>query len=164
MRTARACRFSVLASVLLVALAACSGGDDSPAASPGPTEPADATTTTAPTFTGAGSDEFCTLARQANQRLGELAQAPPSEDAVRELFTSTADSVDAMADVAPAEIGPAARTMATAYAELVDALSRVQWQPDRLPAEAEQRLNAPEVTAAGNRLSSYQRQVCRFES
>lgn len=152
------------ALALVMALAACSGGDDSPSASRDSTGPAEATTTTEPTFAGAGSEQFCTLARQANDRLGQLAQAPPSEDAVRDLFTTTADSVDAMADVAPAEIGPAARTMAAAYADLVDALSKVGWQPDRLPADAEARLNAPEVAAAGNRLSSYQRQVCRFES
>lgn len=146
----------------LILLTTCSGdGDKSETGAPS-TLTQETTTTTAPTFTGVGGERFCELARSANDELGRLVQTGPSPESVRELFTSAAAAVRSMANVAPDEILPFARTMAGAYDDLVAALARVDFQPERLPTEADDKLNAPEVLVAGDRLQSYQQQVCKI--
>jgi hypothetical protein len=152
----------MVATAAVVLLSSCSGGSDKPEAGAPSTLPQETTTSTAPTYTGIGGERFCELARSANDQLSRLVQAGPSSEAVRELFTSAADAVGAMADVAPEEIAPFARTMAGAYDDLVAALARVDWQPERLPAEADDKLNAPDVLVAGDRLQAYQQQVCKI--
>lgn len=149
----------VLSAVTLTgALAACSGGGPAP-----PTPTAAATSTTAPvppSFSGEGSERFCEQARVAEADLERLSTVGASPEAARAVFTSTAAAVRTLADVAPAEIAADARVMAGAYEDLVRGLEQVRWELARLPPEAAAKVDSPQVQVAGDRLRTYEQQVC----
>lgn len=144
----------------LVALAACSGdggSSDAPTTTP---EPTLATTTTEPSFTGAGSERFCSDDRAARERLDRINQAAPSIETLKERYATLADALRSLGEVAPGEIAGDVRLLGRAYDAFIDSMQRVNWDTMRLPAEVSQKLGSPEVLAASNRLQSYERQVC----
>ena len=144
-----------------LALVSCSGDDDPRAAERrAATGPIEATTTTEPTFSGAGGEEFCRQAAAVNERLRSMVQAQATPDLARTLFTSAAKAVRALAEVAPADIAADTRTLARSYESLVDALAKADWRPDRISVQVDQKLNAPNVRLAGDRLQAYERKVC----
>ncbi len=161
MTAARSIAWTITLSIAL-ALISCSGDDDPRAAERrAATGPVEATTTTEPTFSGVGGEEFCGQAGAVNERLRSLVQAEAKPDSARTLFTSAARAVRSLAEVAPAEIAADARTVASAYESLVDGLVKADWRPDRISVQVDQKLNAPDVRLAGDRLQVYEREVCR---
>lgn len=151
-------RAALLLAVLL--LASCSDGGSDPSPSTAASGPVAATTTVAPTFSGAGSERFCALARTAWARQGELATVAPSADAVRDQVTEAADATRAMVAVAPAEIAADVRVIAGAYDALLERLRRAAFDPSVLASATADAFGAPAVQTAGQRLTAYQRTVC----
>ncbi len=146
------------ATVLLaVAAAACSGGDGKKPAEEAQLAPV--TSTTEPSFTGAGSERFCREVGSATGRLSELATST-EPDSARRLFTSAQEALATLVDAAPAEIRSDLNVLAGAYRQLLDGLRKVDFDVARLPPEVTGGLNRPEVRTAGDRLGVYQRKIC----
>jgi hypothetical protein len=149
-----------LATVLLLAaFAACGGDGDTDQTAP-TTALGDTTTTTTPSFTGAGSEPFCNQARQAQEELAGLTQAGSSPEAMREVFLKAAAALRSLADAAPPEIKGDVETIAASYDDLQRSLEAAGWDPTKIPGEITGRLTAPDITAASQRLNAYQQQVC----
>ena len=156
-------RHALMGLALLAVAVACGGGDDnaSPESTTTAPEPTTiTTTTTVASFTGAGSGEFCAQAQQAEEKLTGMAQAPSSPEAARNIFTSVADSLQALADQAPAEIKADVAVIARAYRELVRDLEALGWQGSEMAGKIATRINQPDVRDASGRLETYRVQVC----
>lgn len=153
-------RLRALAAVsLTVAITAgCSGGGGGKETS-GPAPLGPVTSTTAPTFTGAGSGRFCAGAGALDERFaGLLGSAEP--DVTRTLFTSAQEAVSDLADSAPPEIKADLTVLVGAYRQLLDGLRRSDYDLARLPADVTSALQSPPVRTAGDRIDVFRRTVC----
>ncbi len=155
-------RRALLALALLGAVAGCGGGDDD-GASPATTTTtaADAaTSTTEATFTGAGSEQFCAQAAQAEAELNRLAQSAPSPEATTDVFASAAGALRSLAESAPDEIKADVGVLAGAYEEVSRELQAAGPNTSQMPATIARRLTQPDVRMASERLEAYQVNVC----
>ncbi|MDQ4134439.1 MAG: hypothetical protein M3179_14845 [Actinomycetota bacterium] len=151
-------RRALIALALLSMVTAC-GEDDDDAAST--TTAADAaTTTTEATFTGAGSEQFCTQASQAEAELTRLAQSPPSAEATTDVFLSAAQALQSLAEIAPEEIKPDVTVLAGAYQDVSRDLEAAGPNTSQMPATIARRLTQSDVRMASARLQTYQEKVC----
>ena len=150
-------------ALALLLLTSCSGGDDDDAAT---TTSAPATTlapgaTTAPTFTGQNSAQFCALARTYNDRftsVGPNASATQLRTVAREGQTAISQAVSA----APTEIKADVEVIAQTFTALLTELEKVNFEVTRLPPASLQSLSAPDFQASTVRFQAYLRSVCGF--
>lgn len=156
---------AVVAALLALVLAsACGGGEASQgAATTAPTTGAPTTaqatpTTAEPSFTGEGSDAFCTADRDARTKLAAI--SGNSADTVKTRYLTTADSLRALAGIAPEEILPDLRVLSQAYDAFIASMERQNWDQTRVVAEVSQKLGTNEVKASAGRLQAYERKVC----
>ncbi len=143
----------MLLSVVLVA--GCGGGDSDESAPT--TAPADAT---APTFSGAGSAEFCGLVNTYTDRLTGLSRATSMPVQVRQFATELGPAIQQAVAVAPAEIKADVTLVAAAATDYLAGLQRAGYDLNRVPPEALQKFQAPDVQAATQRLQVYGQTVC----
>lgn len=156
---------AVVATLLaLVVASACGGGEASHrAGATSPTTGAPTTTqatptTAEPSFTGEGSDAFCTDDRDARTKLAAITGNSP--ETVKNRYLTTAESLRALAGVAPGEILPDLRVLSQAYDAFTASMDRQNWDQSRIVAEVSQNLGTNEVKASAGRLQAYERKVC----
>lgn len=148
---------SVVVLAVLV-LGACGGGDSDDSASP--TTPT-AAPTTAPTFSGSGSAEFCGLVNTYSDRLSGLSRANSTPAQVRQFATELGTAIQQAVAVAPAEIKNDVTLLAAAAADYLAGLQRAGYDLGKVPPESLQKFQAPDVQAATQRLQVYGQTVCR---
>jgi hypothetical protein len=143
----------------LVLVAGCGGGDSDESA-PG-TAPADGSAAaTAPTFSGTDSAQFCGLVNTYTDRLTGLSRASSTPAQVRQFATELGPAIQQAVTVAPAEIKTDVTLVAAAATDYLAGLARAGYDPDRLPPDALQKFQAPDVQAASQRLQVYGQTVC----
>jgi hypothetical protein len=151
----------LLAAVLLLATAACSGDDGDP----GGADAADASSTTSSlVFTGDREGPFCRVLRDLAV---DTVLEDPSESAeeVEAAFTHLLDVLHRAADAAPPELTEDTALLVAGIASLDDALRPVGYDYDAL-AESDQgpavaaAVNDPAFGVAGDRIEAYKHQVC----
>jgi hypothetical protein len=149
----------LLAAVLSLAGAACSGDDD------GADDGADAASTTSTlVFTGDREGPFCRVLRDLAV---DTVLDDPSESAeeVEAAFTHLLEVLHRAADAAPPELAEDTALLVAGIASLDDALRSVGYDYDAL-AESDQgpavaaAVNDPSFGVAGDRIEAYKRQVC----
>ena len=150
-------RVAVVGALIAALAAGCSGGGDKQRAAPADLTPV--TSTTEPSFTGAGSGPFCAEIKDLDRRFSELLTSS-EPDATRTLFTSAQKVVASLADGAPAEIRGDLAVIVGAYRQLLDGLRKVDFDVARLSPEVVRGLDAADVRTAGDRLGVYTRKVC----
>ena len=150
----------LLAAVLLLAPAACSG-DDGDSGDDG----ADASTTTSSlVFAGDREGPFCRVLRDLAV---DTVLEDPSDSAeeVEAAFTHLLDVLHRAADAAPPELAEDTALLVAGIASLDDALRSVGYDYDAL-AESDQgpavaaAVNDPAFGVAGDRIEAYKHQVC----
>ncbi len=147
----------VAIGVAAAVVGGCSDGRKEQAA---PTGLSPVTSTTEPTFTGAGGGPFCAEVGALEGRLSELL-ASTDPDAARNLFTSAQKAVSSLADTAPAEIRGDMRVLVGVYRQLLDGLGRADFDMAKLGPDVAGRLDSPEARTAADRLDAYKRKVCQ---
>ena len=154
------------AGIVAVTLAACGGdkgagsnadnGSGTTAAGAGAGAPGTQPVDTK--FTGAGSADYCKLARtyqDASSKLG--AGASPD---LRQLFQDAARDIKAAVDVAPAEIKKDVQTVADGFTALVGALATVNYDFTKLPPDLIVRFQSQDFMNASTRVGAYSKTVC----
>ena len=156
---------AVLAGVTTLAVGACGGGTKSATATSRPsTTVTTGPTTTAYTFSGAGSERFCEIARGWNERVKKLVTGligRPDAAQLQQFVHDVVSAVNEAVAAAPAEIKGDFKITADAVSQYATALERAGYDPNKVAPDAAARLQAPDVRAAGERVSAYGRQVCR---
>ncbi|MDQ3640169.1 MAG: hypothetical protein M3450_01555 [Actinomycetota bacterium] len=146
------------ALALALSVAACSGGDgDSESGSP-PTVPA-ATATTRGQSSSADNERFCERLRRADELLNR-ARTSGTPQAVEERYNSAVEAMRGVVDSTPERLRKDAETLARGYDALVEEVRKAGWSLSRVPAGTIERLGTPDMRAAGERLETYERQVC----
>lgn len=146
--------------VLFVVLVAGCGGGDSDESASTTAPPATSGGTTAPTFSGAGSGQFCDLVKTYSDRTAGLTRANSTPAQVRQLATELGAAIQQAVSVAPAEIKTDVTLVAAAAKDYLAGLQRVGYDLSRVPPDALQKFQAPDVQAATERLQNYSRTVC----
>ena len=145
-----------LTAVLVVA--GCGGDDSEETASN--TAPTAAPATTAPTFSGSGSAEFCGLVKTYSDRATGLSRATSTPAQLRQLATELGTAIREAVAVAPAEIKADVSLVAAAATDYLAGLNRAGYDLNRVPPESLQKFQAPDVQAASQRLQVYGQTVC----
>jgi hypothetical protein len=111
-----------------------------------------------PAFTGAGSDEVCAAAGEVDffATFVGVRDGPGMAAA----FERTLAVLDAMAEVAPAELRPDLATATAGFRRVQASLAEVGWDLRRVEP---QMLHAPEMDRSFARLDQYVTEVCRGE-
>jgi hypothetical protein len=147
-----------LALSAVLVLTGCGGGDsDETATTTPPTTTAQAT---APTFSGAGSGQFCQLVATYSDRVSGLSRATSTPAQVRQLSNELGSAIQQAVAVAPAEIKADVSLVAAAATDFLAGLQRAGYDLNKLPQESLQKFQAPDVQAATQRLTTYGQSVC----
>ena len=147
-----------LALSAVLVLTGCGGGDsDETATTTPPTTTAEATT---PTFSGAGSGQFCQLVATYSDRVSGLSRAASTPAQVRQLSTELGSAIQESVAVAPAEIKSDVTLVAASATDFLAGLERAGYDLNKVPPESLQKFQAPDVQAASQRLTAYARSVC----
>jgi hypothetical protein len=161
-------RLGALAAVVVAAavVGGCggSGSKSSKSSKTLPTQSTATGATTAPTFSGAGSARFCELVRTYRDRLAGLT-GPSSTPAQRRQFgQELGPAIRQAVAVAPAEIKADVTLVAGAATDYLAALEKAGYDFGKVPPDALERFQAPDVMAASSRLEAYSRNVCGISS
>lgn len=161
----RTSRAVVLGAALLVALTGCSSGSKSPKSSPTTASPTASgpTTTLRPvdtSFTGQGSAAFCNLAKTYSDQSKTLSTATTPTQ-LRTTLRDGRAAIDQAVSAAPAEIKSDVAVLAAAFGDVVDAFDKAGYDPNKVPATALAKLQAPEFQTATIRLQAYLRTICK---
>lgn len=157
----------VAAAIVAVALAACGGvGGGGTAKGSNPTTTVASSLGTGPPpqpvdtkFTGAGSADYCRLARTYSDASSKLSPTNTSSD-LRQLFQDAARDIKAAVGVAPAEIKDDVQIVADGFNALVNSLTPVNYDFTKLAPDLIARFQSQEFMAASTRVAAYSRQVC----
>lgn len=138
-------------------LAACGGkgSGDTPATTVTTTPP-----TTVTTLPGPGG-KFCDLVRSYIDRLSNLGPSLVNPEALRKVLEEAGPLIDEAEALAPPEVAPDIRLLAASSRKFLGDLRAVGFDYTKLPPEAFQQLQTPEIKAAQGRLQTYIRDVCR---
>jgi hypothetical protein len=119
-------------------------------------------TTTAPTTTVPGpGGKFCDLVRSYTERLSGLGPSLVNPEALRKVLEEAGPLIDEAEALAPPEVAPDIRVLAVSSRKFLGDLRGVNFDYTKLPPEAFQQLQTPEIKAAQGRLQTYIRDVCR---
>ena len=147
-----------LALSAVLVFTGCGGGDsDETATTTPPTTTAEATT---PTFSGAGSGQFCELVKTYNDRVSGLSRATSTPAQLRQLSTELGSAIQQAVSVAPPEIKSDVTLVAAAATDFLAGLQRAGYDLNKLPQDSLQKFQAPDVQAATQRLTAYGQSVC----
>lgn len=155
MRRSPATTAAALAMVLLLAACGGKGSDDAPATTVTATPP-----TTVTTLPGPGG-KFCDLVRSYTDRLSNLGPSLVNPEALRKVLEEAGPLIDEAEVLAPPEVAPDIRLLAASSRTFLGELRAVGFDYTKLPPEAFQQLQRPEIKAAQGRLQTYIRDVCR---
>lgn len=163
MKPSRCVAAAVLA--LALALAGCSSGGDEAAS----TTTAAPTTLTRPTsssqtvdtaFSGQNSADFCNLSKTFNDRFASFStNATPAQ--LRSTLGEARNALNQAATVAPSEIKADMQVIAAAFAELVGALDKVNYDANKLDPATFRKLQEPQFVTASQRLQAYLTNICK---
>ena len=114
---------------------------------------------------GDEGDEFCELAKQYEADFEDSGDATDAGAIEKELQELTA-AIDDLADEAPEEIDEDTKTLAAAFDEYDDLLSKYDYDFAKVPeAEIREiRIQSPDVQAASERLESYFEKDCGMDA
>jgi FAD/FMN-containing dehydrogenase len=140
------------------ALVACGGGGSAKQASTPTTVAAQAPAS------GPDSGKFCGLITDYSQRLAGLSQASSSPAQVRQLAQQVGTAIESAIAVAPADIKSDATVVAGAAKDYLAALEAAGYDLAKVPPEAAQRFEAPDVTVSATSLRAYASNVCGSRS
>ncbi len=145
----------VVAVIMAVVIAGCGGGSS-------------AKSTTAPTTVGdlaaPNSGEFCGLIKAYSDRLAGISQASSTPDQIRTFAQDLGAAIKGAVAAAPADIKADATVVAGAADDYLASLKSVDYDLAKLPPDAAQGFQAPDVAAAAGRLQIYSHDVCRIRS
>ena len=148
----------LVALVATVALVAC-GGSDEKAATTTTISPLTTTHSIDTNFTGAGSGEFCDLAKTLNT---DINSAAGGSTAQLKVDLEKADgAIHKAVDVAPAEIKPDVKIIADGFTTVVTAIAGVNYDLTKVPPEALATFQTPEFSNSAARLQAYMTDVCK---
>jgi len=153
MRTTPVTR-GIVTAIAAATMAACSSG--------GSTKSAAAPTTIDAQAPSAGPDsgKFCALIKDYSARLAGLSQASSSPAQVRQLAQDVGKAIASATAVAPADIKADTTVVAGAANDYLAALEAAGYDLAKLPPDAAQRFQAPDVTASATSLRGYASSVC----
>lgn len=149
--------------VMVVLIVGCGGPSDS-GVTKASTETTAEAVTTAPTFSGKGSPQFCRLAKSYNERLAGLASKISDPSQLSPYLEELASVVEQAVAVAPSEITTDVKVLAGAVTGYVNALEKANYDYTKLPPEARDTIQSPDVQAASTRVSAYAKNVCGVTS
>jgi len=123
-----------------------------------------ASTTTTFKFSGRDSEAWCRADRKVQEELSQpVAPGAPTEE-VKSRVDKTMAALDDLHAKASGEIDAAVATIRDAYRKLLPSLAKVGYDVNKLDADARKLVEGPDVQKAADRLSAYERQVCKFDS
>jgi len=143
---------------LATALAGCGGGGGSAKSAAAPT------TVGAQVPSGPDSGKFCSLIRDYSDRLANLSQATTTPAQVRQLAQDIRAAIQAALPVAPGDIKSDATVVAGAADEYLTTLKDAGYDLAKVPPDAVQRFQAPDVAPSAARLQVYSQSVCHIRS
>ena len=146
---------ALLGAILLTGCSSDKKKDES--ASPATTAAAAAPSTTRRIIGG----PFCEFALTFNGRYAQISPSLADPQQLRAAFEQAAKAIDDAEQIAPAEVRPDVRVLATQFRDLVVILQQANYDFSKVPQASIQRLQSPEVQAAGQRLDAYVKQNCR---
>jgi len=148
----------VATMALATVLAGCGGG--------GSAKPVTAPTTVAavPPSSGPDGDTFCSLIKEYSNRLGNLSQASSTPDQIRQLAQDVHSAIQSALGVAPGDIKSDATVVAGAADDYLAALKDAGYDLAKVPPDALQRFQAPDVSTSAARLQVYSQDVCHTRS
>ncbi len=140
--------------IVAAALAGCGGGSDSSDTAP--------TTAAGASSTSGGEDggQFCDLIKSYSDRLANLGQASANPDQLREFAEDVSSAIKGAVDAAPADIKPDVTVVAGAAENYLAALKEAGYDLAKVPPEAAQIFQAPDVAPAATRLQAYGQSAC----
>jgi hypothetical protein len=149
---------------VVLALTACAGGSNGKQAATAPpktTTPAspDASQPVDTSFTGAGSADYCRLARDYSESSKKF-NAPNTPDQLRAVFQEAENDIQSALAVAPPEIKADVQTIATGLSSIVKAMEAANYDVTRLSATPPSL--PPNFDAASQRIDAYTRDVCHL--
>lgn len=148
-----------MATLAVLLLAACGGGGSDDSSSP--TVVTAPPASTAPTFSGSGSSQFCQLANTYRDRVASLGGATTTAAQVRQLVTELSSAIDQAVAVAPPEIKADVTILAAAARDYAAGLRQAGYDIGKVPDSALQKFRAPDAQEASSRLQAYDETVCR---
>jgi len=141
----------VVAVVVAAIIAGCGGGGS-------------AKSTTASTAAGdsatQGPDEFCGLIKTYSDRLAGLSQASSTPTQIRSFAQDLGSAITSAVAAAPADIKADVTVVAGAADDYLASLKSADYDLAKLPPDAAQGFQAPDVAAAAARLQTYSHDVC----
>jgi len=147
----------VVGLILATLVAGCGGGGSAkPTSTP--------TTVAGDTRTGQSSDEYCGLIRTYSARLAGLSQASSTPAQIRSFAEELSSAIKSAIAVAPAEVKADTTVIAGAADDYLAALRGADYDLAKLPPDAAQVFQAPDVAAAAGRLQIYSHDVCGSRS
>ncbi len=142
---------TVVAVVVAAIIAGCGGG--------GSTKSTTASTT-AGDSAAQGSDEFCGLIKTYSDRLAGLSQASATPAQIQSFAKDLGSAIKSAVAAAPADIKADATVVAGAADDYLASLESANYDMAKLPPDAAQGFQAPDVAAAAARLQTYSHDVC----
>jgi uncharacterized ferritin-like protein (DUF455 family) len=110
-------------------------------------------------FSGAGSAEYCRLARTYQDAQNKLNPTNTSPD-LRQVFQDAARDIKLAVGVAPEEIKNDVQIVSDGFNALIAALAPVNYDFTKLPPDLIVRFQSAEFSAASQRVAAYARTVC----
>lgn len=150
-------RLRVPVVVLALTLSSCGSGG-STKSEPAPPLP---TTEASTTLVAGPGGQFCDLVRSYNDKIVSLAPSLGDPEALRGLLVDAGPVIDRARQIAPPEVAADVSLLAESSRRLLARLQAVDFDFTKLPPEAVQSLQTPEVAAASQRLQAYTRSVCQ---
>lgn len=104
---------------------------------------------------------FCQFLATFDDRFSRLAPDATNPQQLRTSFQEAVKAIEGAEPLAPPEIQPDVRLLATTFRDFVGTLEQVNYDFTKVPPSSLDRLSRPDVQAAGDHLDSYVRQNCR---
>ncbi|MCC6339037.1 MAG: hypothetical protein IT197_03570 [Acidimicrobiia bacterium] len=121
------------------------------------------TTTTTFKFVGNDSKAWCEADRKVQEELSTPPPGGASPAVWKERFGKMIAALDDLHAKASDEIKDSVATIRDAYKGVLPALEKANYDPNKLDAKSQQALSSPEFEKAADRLSAYERQVCKYD-
>ncbi len=141
----------VVAMIVATLIAGCGGGGSAKSTT---------ASTTAGDAAAQGTDEFCGLIKAYSDRLAGLSQASSSPAQIQSFAKDLGSAIKAAVAAAPADIKADATVVAGAADDYLASLKSADYDLAKLPPDAAQGFQTPDVAAAAGRLQTYSHDVC----
>ncbi|MEA2704198.1 MAG: hypothetical protein QOD63_2143 [Actinomycetota bacterium] len=141
-----------------LALVTC-GGSDKKASTTTTVSPLTTTQSIDTNFTGAGSAEFCDLAKTLNTNISSAAGGSTAQ--LKANLEKADAAIHKAVDAAPAEIKPDVKVIADSFTSAVTAIAGVNYDLTKVPPAALATFQTPEFSNSAARLQAYMTDVCK---